>query len=126
MLAKKSVSITTDGAGDGVGTLNIGSAYRRITRVRITEATTATADFTVVDADGKAIFTATGVDDSPAYDKYIVAAEGDVIDTGGEAAAADSAVSIAPIAKSPLTITVANGGDTKTHVFAVYSEGSFH
>jgi hypothetical protein len=126
MLAKKSVAITTDAAGAGVGTLNLGSAYRRVSRVRITEATTATADFSVVDADGEPIFIKTAVDDSPLYDKYIVVDEADVIDVNGEAAAANAEGTGPPIAKSPLTITIANGGDTKTHTFAVYTEGSFH
>ena len=126
MITRRSVSITTAADGSGSGTLTLGHAYARVVRIRVTEATTATTDITVVDEDSKTIFAKTGVDDSPAYDKYLVADEADVVDVNGEAAAANAEGTPPPVANSPLTITLANGGDTKTHTFYFFVEGSYH
>lgn len=120
-LKKRQVSVTTDGSGDATALLSLGAAYAQVVAVKLDSGADVSSDYSATDGDGRTIFAFTGVNASTPVERYLVVAEASVFDDAGEVAAADSAVSVHPVAKSRLNLTIANGGAAETHVVTVYA-----
>jgi len=108
-------TLTTDGSGDVVSSINLGSAFGIVRRV-VASGFDTSCDLSLVDAWGKNIFVVTSIDpDTSDYDKIV---GGDGLDQDGNAAA-----NLLPmVARGPLTVTIANGGATTTGSVRVYTE----
>lgn len=113
---RTSGTLTTTSGGAASGEISLGSAFAVVKRVRALGFDTST-DYTVTDAHGRNIWTDTARDaDTPAID---VAVGSDGVDQDGNAAAD----TVETIAKSPLTVTIANGGNVTTGSVTVFVEG---
>lgn len=120
-LKKRRVSVVTDASGDATAVVSLGSAYAQVIALRLDSGADTSTDYTLEDADGDTIFAKTAVDASTPVVIGVVMEEAAVFDSAGEVAAADSAISVHPVAKSRLNITIANGGNAETHVVEVYA-----
>lgn len=116
-MGMNAISLTTDGAGDASGLVQFGfnTEYRRLYRVACdySASAAATTDLTITDADGIAVFTVTDVNTD--FDKYI----SDVV--VGKSNAAITNGQSAPLVRSPLTVTFAQGGATKTNAVKLWT-----
>lgn len=128
MSFRKRSTGTLTSASDGTASSDVGlsAPYARVHRVRVSKGTAApaaTLDVTIEDDDGNVIFTATNIDvGTDPHDRYVEVEESKVVDTAGEAAAADSQGFAGPIAKSPITIDVTGAGSAKNLVVDVFVE----
>jgi len=100
------------GAYDGVAAraVGLGAAYSKVLAVDVKASSDTTVSVAITDRDGEVIATIASADYTTRTRFFLVPVEARVFDTAGEVAAADSAVSPAVVARSPLTITPAGVG----------------
>lgn len=126
MLSSHAFAATTSAGGAASGTITLPATYSRVPRIYLDSDDDVSTDYSVTDADGMSIFVKTAVDASTPIVRYLQVDEAQVSDVNGEAAAANTENLVVPIAKSPLTVTIANGGNAKAHVVRVLSERSLY
>lgn len=132
-IKRRVATLTTDGAGAATATLGLGAAFGRVFAVQWDSGADASSDLAItcslpatsgMAAKSHAIYTRTSVDASAAGGivNYLVPVEAETFDAAGEASAANTGEGNGLIASSPLTLTIANGGASETHIVAVYVE----
>jgi len=109
-------TITCTAGGAATGYISLGNPFGIIRRLRFYGFDTST-DVVITDALAKTIFTDTAINMSAAAYDYAVSADG--IDQSGNA---NSAAALPILAKSPLTVTIANGGTSTTGSIKAYVE----
>jgi len=103
IMRSSSGTITTDALGDGSGTIEMPSYTVKAIRAFVDLGTSTSADVTIEDSDGISLLSVTGVTSDTEY--YLVK----------ERTIGSNTYGVDPIlSRGDLTVTIANGGDTKT------------
>lgn len=132
-IKRRVITLVTDGAGAATGTVGLGAAFAKVIAVGWDSADDASSDLAITSsipatstqaALTHAIYTRTSVDASAAGGivNYVVPNEAETFDASGEASAANTGEGTCVVAASPATVTIANGGASKSHVVSLFVE----
>lgn len=108
MAIKKRRITLTAVAGAASGDLGLGAAYGKVFKVEsVATGADTSSDLTIVDSDGRAIFSIATIDFTAAK-AYPLVHEAAYTEDGTAATA--NGTSVSPVAHSPLTVSLANAG----------------
>lgn len=112
---RRTGTITTDASGNATSQIRLAGPLAAVKGVEVTGFDSST-DYTITDAEGATVWSKTAIDATTAYRSAL---GHDGLDQAGNAAAD----TIEGVFVSPLTVTIANGGNATSGVVAVLTEG---